>query len=408
MKRRKNRLSDLAIFGGSPAFETVLHVGCPNIGSKESLYARTNRMLESKWIANNGPQVQELEARIAARLGVRHCVLTANGTLALELVMRALGIKGEVILPSFTFIATANALQWQGITPTFCDIDPKTHSISPCQVERLITAKTSAILGVHLWGEACDVRGLQEIAERYRLNLVFDASHAFDCSWEGRPIGSTGDAEIFSFHATKFFNTFEGGAITTNNDDLARRLRLSRNFGFTGYDRTETIGINAKMPEVCAAMGLTNLESLEVFSQVNHKNYLSYEKGLEECRGLSLYQFNSNEKRNHQYVVVEVDSQLTGISRDLLLMILHEENCLARRYFYPGCHRMEPYLRTWSAESTALRHTERLASRVLVLPTGTSVSSDEIEQLCNLIQYVIHHGQEITSKSESDGMSIGS
>jgi len=261
----KCKLSDLAIFGGMPAFQEILHIGRPNIGQRERLLQRINDLLDRRWLTNNGPCVQEFEQRIADLLGVKHCIVMCNGTVALEIAIRATGLSGEVIIPSFTFIATAHALQWQEITPVFCDIHPRTHNIDPSRVEEMITSRTTGIIGVHLWGKPCNVEALTEIAKKHNLKLLFDAAHAFSCTYNGRFIGQFGDAEIFSFHGTKFFNTFEGGAVVTNDDELAGKIRLMRNFGFAGYDKVIYIGTNGKMCEVSAAMGLTGLESLDEF-----------------------------------------------------------------------------------------------------------------------------------------------
>ena len=210
---KRNKTSDLAVFSGIPGFSTPLYVGRPNIGDREQILARIGDLLDRRWLTNNGPLVQELEGRLTAYLGVKHCILMCNATVALEIAIRALGMKGEVLVPSFTFVATAHALQWQEITPVFCDIDPRTHSLDPASVERLITPRTTGILGVHLWGRPCAVEQLTTIARDRGLKLLFDSSHAFGCSHRGHMIGGFGDAEVFSFHATKFFNTFEGGAI---------------------------------------------------------------------------------------------------------------------------------------------------------------------------------------------------
>ena len=179
-----------------------------------------------------------------------------NATVALEIAIRAMGMSGEVIVPSFTFVATAHALQWQEITPVFCDIDPRTHNLDPNRIEEMITPRTTGIIGVHVWGRPCAVDALAEIAQRRHLKLLFDAAHAFGCSYQGQMIGNFGDAEVFSFHATKFFNTFEGGAVVTNDDELAAKMRLMKNFGFHGYDNVIYVGTNGKMSEVSAAMGL--------------------------------------------------------------------------------------------------------------------------------------------------------
>ena len=270
-------LSDLAIFGGEPAFLESLHVGRPNVGSRERLLARINDMLDRRWLSNNGPYVQEFEQRVADLVGVKHCIAMCNATVGLEIAIRAAGLTGEVIVPSFTFVATAHALQWQEITPVFCDIDPETHNLDPRRVEEMITPRTSGIIGVHVWGRPCDVDALAGIARRRNLRVLYDAAHAFGCSHRGRMIGGFGDAEVFSFHATKFFNTFEGGAVVTNDDDLAARMRLMKNFGFFGYDNVIYVGTNGKMTEVAAAMGLTGLESLADFVAVNHRNYKHYQ-----------------------------------------------------------------------------------------------------------------------------------
>src|SRR4051794_14306014 len=219
----KTEISHLAALGGSPVFNAPVYVGRPNIGNRERLLERINDMLDRRWLSNNGPYVQEFERKVAEYLGVRHCIAMCNGTVALEIAIRATGLRGEVIVPSFTFIATAHALQWQEITPVFCDIDPRTHLIDPAQLQRLITPRTTGIIGVHTWGQPCDIEALTQIAERRGLTLLFDASHAFGCSYNGKMVGGFGAAEVFSFHATKFFNTFEGGAIVTNNDDLATK-----------------------------------------------------------------------------------------------------------------------------------------------------------------------------------------
>jgi len=232
----KNSVSDLAIFGCPPAFNETLHVGRPNIGDREQLFQSFKQILDNRWLTNNGPFVQEFEAKIAHFLGVKHCIAMCNATIALEIVIRGLGLTGEVIIPAFTFVATAHSLQWQEITPVFCDIDPNTHTIDPKKIESLITPRTTGIIGVHLWGRSCAIEQLQEIAYNRNLKLIFDAAHAFGCSHIGRMIGNFGEAEVFSFHATKFINSFEGGVVATNNDDLAVKLRLMKNFGFVGYD----------------------------------------------------------------------------------------------------------------------------------------------------------------------------
>jgi len=375
-------------------------LGCPNIGSSQDLMERMQDILNRRWLTNDGPYVQELERRLTEITDVKHCISMCNATVALEIAIRALDLSGEVIVPSFTFVATPHALQWQEITPVFCDIDPETHTMNPRCVEQLITPRTSGILGVHLWGRPCGVEALAEIAARRRLKLLFDAAHAFGCSHQGRMIGSFGEAEVFSFHATKFFNTFEGGAVMTNNDQLAKRIRLMRNFGFSGYDEVSYLGTNGKMSEISAAMGLTNLESVRVFECVNSRNYRQYWHGLQGIPGLRLLSCDETEKCNFQYVILEVDEARTGISRDQLMNILWAENVIARRYFYPGCHQMEPYRSYFPNARLLLPNTEQVCQRVLALPTGTAIGLDEITAISGLIQLVLKNGYAVRERLE--------
>ncbi len=394
----KQHLSDLALFGGPPAFAETLHVGRPNIGDRRRLQERLTEMLDRRWLTNNGPFVRELEERLAAYLGVKHCIAMCNATVALEITARALGLRGEVIVPSFTFIATAHALQWQEITPVFGDVKPGTHNLDPAQVERLITPRTTGILGVHVWGIPCDIEALTALATRRGLALMFDAAHAFGCSYQGRMLGSFGQAEVFSFHATKFFNTFEGGAVATNDDALAEKIRLMHNFGFEKLDTVIYIGTNGKMNEASAAMGLTNLESLEEFVAANRANYLAYQAGLADLPGVKFITYAQAERQNYQYIVLEIDARQAGLSRDRLVALLHAENVRARRYFYPACHRMEPYRSYFPHAGLLLPETERLADAVMTLPTGTAVTPADVARICRIITFALTHGVEIESR----------
>jgi dTDP-4-amino-4,6-dideoxygalactose transaminase len=384
----QKELKDLAIFGGTPVFKEKLYVGRPNIGNRDRLLTRINDILDRRWLTNNGLYVQEFEQRIADLVGVKHCIATCNATIALEIAIRAADLKGEVIIPSFTFIATAHALQWQEITPVFCDVDPFSHNIDPKQIEQKITPRTTGILGVHLWGRPCNVEALSEIAHTHNLKLMFDASHALGCSYKGQMIGSFGDAEVFSFHATKFLNTFEGGAIVTNSDELAAKIRLMKNFGFTGYDNVVYIGTNGKMNEVSAAMGVTGLESLDDFISINYQNYKQYQKELSTIPGIKICVYDETEKCNYQYLVLEIDEHKLGISRDKLVKILTAENIIARRYFYPGCHKMEPYVSYFPHNKMLLPETDKLSLKIMSLPTGTAVDSSNISRICQIINLV--------------------
>lgn len=375
---------DLAICGAPPAFDSPLHVGRPNIGDRETLFRRWGEMLDRRWLSNNGPFVQQLEKAIAEHLNVQHCIAICNGTVALEVAIRALGLKGEVIVPSYTFVATAHALYWQGVMPVFADIDPLTHNLDPRSVEERITPRTTGIVGVHLWGRPCDTDALDAIGRRHGLAVMYDAAHAFDCSHQGRKVGNFGRCEVLSFHATKFFNTFEGGAVVTNDADLAATVRLMTNFGFAGYDNVIEVGTNGKMTEMAAAMGITGLESIEEFQSINRRNYAQYGASLERIPGLSMIRHNDPQKANCQYVVIEVGPGY-GVSRDRLVEILHADNILARIYFWPGCHKMMPYRSLGLDSSFRLTHTERVADRVVVLPTGTAVDEAAIDAITSIL-----------------------
>jgi dTDP-4-amino-4,6-dideoxygalactose transaminase len=391
---QKTTLGDLALFGGKPTFKEWLHVGRPNVGDWGNFLRRVSDLWERKWFTNNGPYVREFEEKLAALLGVKHCIPVCNATVAMELAIRALDLRGEVIVPSFTFIATAHALQWQEITPVFCDIDRATHNLDPARVEQMITPRTTGIIGVHIWGRPCAVEALSGLARRHKLKLLFDAAHAFGCSLGGRMVGNFGEAEVFSFHATKFFNTFEGGAIATNNDELAAKIRLMKNFGFNGYDNVVYIGTNGKMTEIAAAMGLTELESMDDFITTNRKNYYAYQEGLAGIPGVTLARYDEAERCNFHYIIIEID-EAAGLGRDQLIAALQAENVLARRYFFPGCHRMEPYRSLFPHAGLLLPETEWLASRVASLPNGTSVGAAEIRTICGLIRLILGHGPEI-------------
>lgn len=370
--------ADLAINGAPPAFDEPLHVGRPNIGDQKAFLRKAESILESRWLTNNGALVQELEQRIAEMHGVAHCVAMCNGTIALEIAIRALGMEGEVIVPSYTFIATAHALWWQGITPVFADIDPDTHNLDPASVRRMVTPRTSGIIGVHLWGRPAPIDALQAIADDHGLSLMFDAAHAFGASSGGRRIGGFGDCEVLSFHATKVFNTFEGGAVLTNDAALAETMRLMRNFGFAGFDNVIHPGTNGKMPEINAAMGLVNLDSLDDFIASNKARYDDYAREVGRIEGLRLLEYDDRDAPNFQYVVIEVEPGFP-VRRDRIVEALQAENILARRYFWPGCHRMKPYRDLFPHAGLLLPGTEQVADRVVVMPTGASLRPGCVE-----------------------------
>ncbi len=369
-------------------FDRPLFVGAPNIGDRAAFDGYVEQIFTSHRLSNGGPLVLELEQRIAERLGVRHVVAVSNATLGLQIAAKALNLTGEVIVPSFTFIATANALAWIGIRPVFADIDPLTHCLDPASVRRAITPATSGVLGVHLWGRPAPIEQLQQVADEHGLSLFFDAAHAFGASHGGRMLGSFGRAEVFSFHATKFFNTFEGGAITTDDDDLAELMRGMRNFGICAEDQTNMLGVNAKMSEIGAAMGLVNLNMIDDVVAVNRANWQAYRDALARVPDVRLLTPSAEEANNYQYVVLEIEDGAPG-ARDQVLHALRERNVMARKYFAPGCHRMSPYLEQDPDAGHRLPGTEEVAARVLVLPTGTAVTPDVARAVVAIIDRVM-------------------
>jgi dTDP-4-amino-4,6-dideoxygalactose transaminase len=373
----------------APAPSATLHVGRPNIGNPERFFELARGIIERRQLSNHGPLVQEFEHRIADHVGVKHCICVCNATIGLEITTRAAGFAGEVLVPSYTFVATAHALQWQGITPVFADIDPRTHNLDPQQLARHLTPRTTGILATHVWGRPCDIEALSDFAHHHRLKLVFDAAHAFGCSHRGRMIGGFGLAEVFSFHATKFLNSFEGGAITTNDDELAERIRLMTNFGFAGLDHVVHVGTNGKMSEICAAMGLANLECIDALIETNRRNHHLYREQLVQIPGLDLIEYDRREENNFQYIVVEVDAARLPVSRDELVAMLHRHGILARKYFWPGAHQMEPYRSLYPYSWRLLPNTERLAQRMIVLPTGTETKPEDIRRICGLLREAV-------------------
>lgn len=367
-----------------PAFSEPLLVGKPTIPDRKSFFNKVEAAFDRSRLSNIGPWVEEFEASIAHLIGVPNVIAVSNGTVGIELVARALDLTGNVIIPSFTYVATAHALAWHGITPKFCDIDFDSHNLDPRQVEGLIDENTSAILGVHLWGRPCAIDQLQSIAERNNLRLVFDAAHAFGCSYRGGFIGSFGDAEIFSFHATKYVSTFEGGAIATQNNHLAAELRQLRNFGFDENRITGRIGINAKMNEISACFGLTSMENRQEIVAWNRQVYQTYRNHLARIPGIKLIDYSEKDRPNFQYVIVEVNSTAAGITADELARELARDNIYCQRYFVPACHRLPPYASTNKIDHS-LTNTETLEERVLALPAGAQCTTEAVELICNLI-----------------------
>ena len=370
-------------------------MGRPNVGDEEDFTRRVGEMLRRRWFTNDGPSVVELERLLAERLEVEECVVVCSGTTALRLMVRAADLSGEVLVPSFTFVATAHALAWEGLTPVFCDIDPVTWNLDSQACEDVVTPETKAVVGVHLFGRPCDVESLRAFAARHGLQVFYDAAHAFGCTHGGRPIGGFGRAEAFSFHSTKAFHTFEGGCVATNDVELANRVRLLRNFGFRGIDDVAGLGVNGKMPEVCAAMGLSNLACFDSLVEVNRQAFAAYRRGMAGTPGLRLRSYDDGQEQNWHYVVVEVDESSFGLRRDQVVQVLNAENVLARRYFYPGVHAMEPYRSRDPDAGSRLPATVAAGSRVLVLPSGQSLRTEAIDEVCSILRRASSQSGEI-------------
>jgi dTDP-4-amino-4,6-dideoxygalactose transaminase len=376
----------LALLGAPPAFDRPLAVGAPIVerDTRERYLALLAEMFDRNWLTNDGPFVRRLEQEVARLHGVSHCVVVSNGTLAQMLLLRALELTGEVVLPSFTFVATAHACVLEGLTPVFCDVSRETLMAGPEEMARALTPATRAIVGVHLFGNVADADGLAALASRHGHALVFDAAHAFGCRRGDAPIGSAGRAEILSFHATKAFSTFEGGAVLTNEPALDARIRALRNFGFRGYDDVAWLGTNAKLPESSAAFGLASLPALERRREQSRAVYEAYRERLAAIPGLRVLPVGRQGLSNYHYVPLLVDAEAFGLTRDLLCRLLWAENVLVRRYFHPGVHRMEAYART--TRPVALPVTEDVSGRILCLPSGFADAVATVERIVGLIR----------------------
>jgi len=382
----------LALFGASPQFQGPLYVGRPNLFNRDEMFRRITEATDRLWLTNNGPLLLELESRFAQFLDVKHCVAVANATLGLQLVAHALNLKGEVLMPSFTFIGTARALEWTNLQARFCDVLDPRSTLDPDSVRKMMTADVSAILGVHLWGVPCEIEQLQAIADEFNVPLFFDAAHAIGSTYKGRKVGGFGRAEVFSLHATKVINALEGGLVTTNDDDLANRIRLARNYGFVDEDIIEGTGTNAKMNEFSAAVALSNLEGFDVLVAHNRGLQRAYAKGLGDLQGVKLVTIDHIAETSSHYAVLRITSEC-ALTRDEIRQVLHAENVKSRRYFWPGCHRSPPYC--MQEYFYHLPVTELLADELLQLPTGLQMNTNDAEIIGKLLSVSIQNAQQV-------------
>lgn len=357
------------------------------IPNKEKYHQYVERILDSGWLTNNGTLLQELERRLKEHLGVKHLICVANGSLALQSAYKALDLKGEVITTPFSFAATTSTLAWEGLTPVFADIHPTCFNLDPNNIEPLITDKTSAIVPVQVFGNPCQVEAIQAISNKYNLKVIYDAAHAFgtnytDQNGHTQSVLNYGDISTISFHATKLFHTIEGGAVITNDDELARKIRLLINFGITGPVTIESVGTNAKMNEFEAAMGLCVLDEIDTIKTERQRIWQTYQQ---ELPGLvEFQQWNPQSQNNHAYapVLFESEQKLLKVEAQL-----KENDIVPRRYFYPSLDTLD-YLKTNTISSEAnpetiqnselkIKHSHDIASRILCLPIYPTLTNEE-------------------------------
>ena len=398
VKGRKRIIADLAIMGGRKKYDSPLLLGIPNITSQNKFHEMVDDIFQKQWLTNNGQYVRHFEQMIKDYLNVKNVIAVNNGTVALEIAIRSLCLSGEIIVPSYTFVATPHSILWSGAKPTFCDIDSTTYNIDVNKVESLLNETTKGIVAVDVYGRPSEKDKLESLAKDHGLSLIFDAAHSFGNSFHRKMIGGFGNAEIFSFHATKFLNTFEGGAITTNDDLLAQKMRAMRNFGLLDNQSSSYLGINGKMTEISAAMGIINLQNIEQIIRVNKANYEIYKKGLKSLQGIKLIEYSNDENCNYQYIIIEVDPLIAGLSRDELSVVLGAEGVSTRKYFWPACHQMEPYKTMFPGVGSRLPVTELVSKKVLALPTGMSVSHEDVLSICDIIEIALEEPNVIKSR----------
>lgn len=385
MKVGKEKLNNLAINGGGRLLSRPAPVGQINFPSWERFEEKFRGIFSREYYTNHGPLLNELEAKLEKMLGVKNAICVTNGTIALIIASKALGIEGKVICPAFSFIATAQALTWANLTPVFCDVDINTHHITANEVEKLIDKDVSAILAVNLWGNSANAEELQKLADQKNIKLYFDSAQGFGSERNGVNLASLGEASIFSFHATKILNAAEGGCICTNDDELAERIRNIR----SSYGVRKVVDIpftgNGRMSEAQAAMALLSLEDYQSNQRRNRGYYNLYKKLLADVKGLKIYEPDSNGESNYQYVVCELDEKKFGFPRDRLVEVMRAENIMSRRYFTPGIHRSPPYCNDLPQYVNALPNTDKLCASVFQLPSGQDVNHEIIQKISDII-----------------------
>ncbi|WP_415391190.1 DegT/DnrJ/EryC1/StrS family aminotransferase [Porticoccus sp. Uisw_050_02] len=355
-------------------------------------------IFDRHYYTNQGPLAQELEKKLESYLNVKHVICVTNATIGLMMAAEALELKGKVIMPSFTFIASAQSLSWTGIEPVFCDVDPITHQIAIEQIDVLVDDDVTGIMGVNLWGGACNPVALEAFASSRNLKLYFDSAQAFGCKVGDTRIANFGSLEVFSFHATKVLSATEGGCLCTNDDFLAARLRNIRSSYGAGVPVPVVKTSNGRMSEAQAAIALMSLEDFPENQQKNKLLFDLYEKKLKHIPGIKLVKPAGVTFSNYQYIVCEVDESVFGLSRDSLIAVLKAENVNARRYFYPGTHRSIEY--NHAKYNQNLPATDYLCAACIQLPVGAIVDEDAVESICEIVDRAHHHAHALKSYFE--------
>ena len=358
----------------------------PSLPDLDDFIPYLKKIWENKWLTNNGEFHKKFEAALAEYLGVKYVSLFTNGMIALQVGMQALRITGEVITTPFTFVATTHAIHWNGCRPVFCDIEPDTYTLDPAKVEALITPKTTALMPVHVYGNPCRHEELKKIADTYGLKLFYDAAHVFGVRKDGVSVCNWGDLSMLSFHATKVFNTFEGGALVTDDENLKKRIDFLKNFGFANEVTVVAPGSNGKMDEFRAAFGLLQLEIVDGEIAKRRKVAEFYREALKDVPGIRMLQDISGVKHNYAYFPIEIDTGKYGMTRDGLYDKLKANNIYSRRYFYPLCSDFPTYRGLPSATADNLPVATRVAQKILCLPIYAGLTVDEQQKIVDMVR----------------------
>lgn len=363
----------------------IITVTSPLLPDLDEFNALLKEIWASKWITNNGSFHKQLEKELAAYLKVPYISLFTNGTLPLITALQALRITGEVITTPYSFVATTHSLWWNGIKPVFVDIDPATGNMDPEKIEAAITPKTTAIMPVHVYGKPCNTKRIKEIADTYGLKVIYDAAHAFGVEVNGESVLNAGDMSTLSFHATKVYNTVEGGALVMHDAETKKRIDYLKNFGFANEVTVVGPGINSKMDEIRAAYGLLNLRQVDAAIEARHQVAIKYREALRGVEGITFFDDMPGVKHNYSYFPIFVDAEKYGMTRDELYFKMKEQNVLGRRYFYPLISEFSTYRGLDSARPDNLPNAHKMANTVICLPMHHALSDEDIHRVINCI-----------------------